>query len=351
MTYEEAISFDALYAAMMKCKHGVSWKDSVAHFILNGSEECLKLEKQLKDGTYKPRPTKSFKITSPKPRDVVSIAFRDRVYQRSLNDNILYPAMTKSFIYDNWACQKGKGTMKAKKRFEELLRRYYRKHGCDGYVSQWDIHGYYPSMKHDEVEKCFRAKLERDSFNAVRAVLRGQYEGEKGYNPGSQMVQIAGISILDGLDHFIKEQLHIKVYIRYMDDFILVHQSKEYLEQCNVEIEKRLNEIGFEPNKDKTRTYPLREGVTFLGFEFKLTETGKVLKHIKQSNVRNERKKLRRLVAKAKRGEVSKTAVDASYRSWRDHAAYGTNRGLLLRMDKYYKNLWRCESVRDQSQE
>ena len=63
-------------------------------------------------------------------------------------------------------------------------------------------------------------------------VLDGQYEGDTGYNPGSQMIQIAGIAFLDEVDHYIKERLRIKHYIRYMDDFILIHKDKEYLRQC-----------------------------------------------------------------------------------------------------------------------
>lgn len=105
---ESIIGSEALYESMMKCKKGVIWKDSVAHYYLNGIEETLKLSQQLRDNTYVPRAPKHFKITHPKERDVVSIAFRDRVYQRSLNDNQIYPAMTQSLIKTNCACQKAR---------------------------------------------------------------------------------------------------------------------------------------------------------------------------------------------------------------------------------------------------
>lgn len=96
---EQVIGFEALYKSMHRCKKNVLWKDSAASFYLNGIEQALKLEKQLKEGTYKPRPPKKFEITHPKRREAVSIAFRDRVYQRSLNDNVIYPIMTQSFIH------------------------------------------------------------------------------------------------------------------------------------------------------------------------------------------------------------------------------------------------------------
>ena len=75
---------------------------------MNGIERTMKLSDELHSGTYKARKPVRFTITSPKPRDIASITFRDRVYQRSLNDNAVYLTMSKSFIYDNFACQKGK---------------------------------------------------------------------------------------------------------------------------------------------------------------------------------------------------------------------------------------------------
>lgn len=211
---EDIIGFEALFESMQKCKKGVMWKGSAAHYVLNGLEETLKLEKQLKTGTYKARQTTKFRVTYPKPRDIVSICFRDRVYQRSLNDNAIYPAMTKSFIQHNCACQKDKGTDYARAVLDEFLHRHYRKYGRAGGVLQVDVHGYYPNMKHQVAKDKFKKHLEPDIYKRAEAVLEDQYEGDVGYNPGSQMIQIAGISVLDELDHFIKEQLGIKRYLR-----------------------------------------------------------------------------------------------------------------------------------------
>lgn len=344
---ETIIGYDALYDSMEKCMRGVSWKASVAHFVLNAPEEVLKLETQLKDGGYKPRPPKHFTVTSPKPREISSIAFRDRVYQRSLNDNALYPAMTKSFVYDNWACQKGKGTDGARNRLAEFLRQYYRKHGAEGYVAQFDIKGYYPNMDHAYIEDCFRRKLSDTAFHRTLDVLHHQYPGDKGYNPGSQMIQIAGISALNGLDHYIKEQLHIRWYIRYMDDFLLICDSRERLEECRTKIGEWLTARKFALNLDKTKIYPLSDGIMFLGFRFLLTGAGKVIRLINPKNVKAKRKNLARLVAKSKKGLLPKESVDESYRSWRDHASKGNSYNLLKRMDEYYQNLWRDDDVKD----
>ena len=337
---ENVISFEALYDSMHKCKKGVLWKDSVASFYMNGIERTMKLSDELHSGTYKARKPVRFTITSPKPREIASITFRDRVYQRSLNDNAVYPTMSKSFIYDNFACQKGKGTDAARNRLKEFLHRYYRKHGHDGYVAQFDIHGYYPNMSHAVTEDLFQEKLPTEVFSMVKTILNEQYEGDTGYNPGSQLIQIAGISVLDRFDHFVKEQLHAKLYIRYMDDFLIISDDKEYLETCKELMEAQLASIGFELNQKKTRIYPLKDGIDFLGFKFSLTNTGKVLMMIRPENVKRERKKLRRLVAKSKRGEIPLEKVDESYATWRNHASKGNSHNLLQRMDAYYNSLW-----------
>ena len=340
-TEDDVISEDALMASMRKCIKGVLWKDSVAGFYHRSLGKVSTLSRELRNGTYKARPPVHFTILHPKPRHIASVAFRDRVYQRSLNDNVVYPAMTRSFILDNYACQKGKGTDAARERLKEFLREHYRTHRRDGYVLQVDIHGYYPNMPHEVAEKCFREKLPGWAYDRVVTILHEQYGGDTGYDPGSQLVQIAGISVLDKLDHYIKEQLHIHHYIRYMDDLILISADRNRLESCKDAIGCELAKIGFEFNPKKTRIYPLTDGITFLGFRFSLTETGKVLMQIGSDNVRAERRKLKRLVHLALKGERTRERVDASYQAWRTHASKGNNWKLVQRMDSYYNNLWR----------
>lgn len=341
MKSEEIIGFEALYESMEKCKRGVMWKNSVAHYVLNSLEETIKLSDQLKGGTYKSRKVNKFTIYAPKRRDIISVSYRDRVYQRSLNDNGIYAGMTRSFIEDNQACQIGKGTDRAMDRLEEFLHRGFRRYGRTFYVLQVDIHGYYRHMVHQTTENMFRKNLDPEIADRAIRVMREQYKEERGYNPGSQMIQIAGISYLNPLDHFIKERLRIKLYLRYMDDFVMMHPSAEYLEECKSKIESRLAEIGLSFNPKKTRIFPVTEGVTFLGFRFVLTETGKVLRLISSQNVKRERAKLRKMVAKCKRGEITRDKVNQCFEAWKAHADRGSTYKVQQRMNEYYRSLWR----------
>ena len=337
----QVIGYDALYDSMLKCKNNTLRKTSVSSFYLNAPEKIYNLNQDLENRTYQAKPPIKFQILSPKPRDISSIIFRDRVYQRSLNDNAVYSMMTKSFIYDNYACQKGKGTDKARERFEEYLHKFYRKHGTDGYILQLDIKGYYPNMRHDICEKIFQDKLPKDIFDKVQTILHEQYAGDKGYDAGSQLVQIAGISVLDKMDHYIKEKLHIKYYLRYMDDFLLVHKDKDYLADCLNKIKVFLEDYNYTLNPNKSDIYSVTKGVTFLGFTFKLSKTGKVLKLMTSRNVKLQRKKLRSLVNRCKNKLMTREQVDDSYNTWRSHVSKGNTHKVICRMDKYYNSLWK----------
>ena len=337
---DDIISYDALYKSMQKCKRGVIWKDSVAHFVLNSVEEIIKLQDRLRAGEYTSHQLRPFVTDGQHHRTVMGVSFKDRVFQRSLNDNAIYPQITRSFIYDNSACQKNKGTDFSRNRLTCFLQRFYRKYGTNGYVLQCDISGYYPNMRHDAVEAVFKRYLNPEVYKVAVQILHKQYQGEVGYYAGSQMIQIAGIAILNDLDHCIKERLGIKYYIRYMDDFILIHNDRKHLEYCQQIIAEKLAEIGFELHPKKTKIYPVANGIKFLGFEHKLTDTGKVARLIISKNVKMERLKLRRLVNKCKKGEIPRHKVDECYKSWKAHANKGDCHNLIRRMDAYYKSLW-----------
>ena len=128
---------------------------------------------------------------------------------------------------------------------------------------------------------------------------------------------------------------------------MIISHDRKYLEDCVEKTVKYIEGLKFEINGKKTKVYRLSEGIEFLGFKYTLTETGKVLMFIKPENVKRQRRKLRRLVAKSKRGLIPKEKVDESYAAWRNHASKGNTYNLLQRMDKYYADLWREENVTD----
>lgn len=341
-TKEYITDFDQLFDSMLKCKRNVSWKPGVKAFVLNGVENCLKMEDQLRSGSWKNRKPKPILITYPKRRECLSIPFRDRVYQRSINDNALYPQTTRHFIYPNVACQKGKGPLVAMQLMEKYLKRFYVNNKTNkGFVVWIDVHGYYPNMKHSLVNRCLEKMCDAETAQMAKDVLDSQYTGEIGYNPGSQMVQIAGISLLNDLDHFIKEKLRCKSYIRYMDDMFLITNSLKEAEMWLKEVCNKLIELGFEPNPKKAKVCKLDRGFMYLGFKTTLSNTGKVYFNLNSQNIKHERRKLKKQVILSKQGKINREEVDTSYECWKAHASWGNSTKLIKRMDEYYRNLWK----------
>lgn len=112
---ERVCAFDNLYNAMRRCSRNVRWKDSVSGYRHNCLKNILHLRTLLLTDKYEIQPYTSFTIYEPKKREIISSRFVDRIFQRSFVDNYLYEEVTKHFIYDNCACQIGKGPELAKK--------------------------------------------------------------------------------------------------------------------------------------------------------------------------------------------------------------------------------------------
>lgn len=333
------IDEEALYGSAKKCWKGVSHKYSAQAYELSIIENTVNLANRLKKGTYKPGKTHVVHIKYPKERTAVAISYKDRVYQRSLNDNALYPQMVRSFIYSNCACQKGKGTDEARDLLKAMLRRAFVKYGSNKFsILSCDVRKYYDSMSHKVTNDMFMSSCDDWTSSRVVETLEHQYLGESGYNPGSQMVQIAGISYLNSIDHFIKENLRAKLYIRYMDDFQIIGTEDE-LERYRTEIENKLNGISLSFHEKKTNISSAVKGVTFLGFHFSVTESGKVLMIRDRKRVKEIRRRMVRLSHKIARGDADRNALAVSYQCVRATIKKGDSAKLLKRMDDFYNQL------------
>ena len=194
-------------------------------------------------------------------------------------------------------------------------------------------------MTHDVAKATLRKYLPDESYQMAARIL-DNFPGEVGFNPGSQIVQIVGITALNDLDHYIKERLLMENYERYMDDSVMIHHEREKLETCLEAIEGKLAEKDMKLNKKKTKIYSLRKGILFLGFWFYLTDTGKVMVHIDPRKVKHERRKLRRMVGLAKKGEKTREQIDEHFDSWMRHASYGDSYNFQKNMREFYRSLW-----------
>ena len=303
----------------------------------NGLKNCLNLHDELMSGRYKLMQYSIFKIHEKKTRIIASTKMRDRVVQRSLCDNYLYHELTKGFIYDNCACLKGKGTDFARNRLKCHMQRHFRKHGLNGYVLKVDIRDYFGSTPHDTAKQAVAKRVSDpwarqmvfdviDSFNHLSP--------DRGIGLGSQISQLVQLAVLDDLDHKIKEALKIKGYVRYMDDLVLIHESKDYLKQCLDIIESEIRQLGLEINPNKTGIQPLRHGIKFLGFKFRLTDTGKIIMKLQAGKIGKEARKLKKLVKHVDYGKFKEC-----YKSWRTYTSKGNNYRLVHRVDSFVREM------------
>jgi len=315
------------------------------------------LRKSLINGTYRILPYIKFTIYEPKKREIVSARFRDRVFQRALCDNGLYEEITRSFIYENCACLKGRGTDYALNIFKKHLRKFFHKHRRDGYILKLDVKKFFPSIPHCTAKKTLDKRIKDVGFllrmyeiiDSFDEDSRSEQElatdpfGKRGLSLGSQVSQLIALAVLDDLDHYIKEELKIKQYVRYMDDMVLIHPDKEYLKRCWKRIEEKINAIGLSLNK-KSCMFPVRQGVIFLQQRFILTDTGKVVTRASNKNKRHEMRKLRGLKRVYDRGEIKAKGIMDHFQSWQAHAQRSKSYNLINYMWKFGHQLFHGET-------
>ena len=144
----------------------------------------------------------------------------------------------------------------------------------------------------------------------------------KGLPMGNQTSRWFALYYLDPLDRLIKEKLRIKHYVRYMDDGILVHPDKEYLNHALALVKEKLSELKLEFN-EKTQISPISEGVDFLGFRFYLTDTGKVIRRLRTVNKRKWKRRLKKFKEEYRTGDKSLEEISRSIASYRGHLSHG----------------------------
>lgn len=343
MDLKELYSIDHLEEAAEKCFSGVGKRTETRNFKRKFYPYLYEIQDDVFSGNWKTETPKKIKVQYPKERYVLDSTLRDRIYQKVLHNYLVYPKISKTFIFDNYASVKGKGPDKACDRVCTLLRRHQYHHGMTGGILHIDIRKFFESIYHAAAEECFARYLEPDETDRVMEVMGKQCNpgSIKGYYPGNEMVQMLGMAILSPLDHYIKEQLHCRCYIRYMDDMLLISKDMEYLKYCLEMIKIELAKLGLEINTKKTRFYDISDRFLFLGYYFQLKESGKVIKTVNPQCTKHYRKKQTRLSALVKDGVRDKeTTADVVRQCFIAHAERGDCYQILKNEEVFYETLY-----------
>lgn len=324
MTYEQMCDFEVLYRAYLTARKRKRKKAGTAEYEANALACTDKLSRILSNKTYKPSKFEVFYVYEPKQRLVQAPAFVDKVVLHALTDNVLYEAITKSFIRDNYASQIDKGTHDALMRLKMFMVEYYRQyHTTEGWVLKCDVHHFFASIDHEMLKAKLKTVLDKRGVDPDFFELLCVYiDTTEGLPLGYQTSQLLALMYLDDFDHTVKEKFRIRAFGRFMDDFMLIHPDKGVVQEVLAKVKDIMNDKLLELNQ-KTGIFPLRNGIDFLGFHTYMTETGGVVQKLRRENVNRIRGKVKKWRAEYAEGKITKEKIKESFTAWDAFAAFG----------------------------
>lgn len=286
-------SLENLFLAYKKARKKKTGKLYVQEFEKDLLNNLLKLQYELQNKTYSPKPLITFTIREPKTRKISKSDFRDRIIHHALC-NILEPIFDKTFIHDSYANRKGKGTLKAVERFDHFKRKVSRNNTRKCFVFKADIKKYFDNVDHKTLLKILNKKVvDADVLWLVQRIL-GNHQADikgRGMPLGNLTSQFFANIYLNQLDRFVKHRLKAKYYIRYVDDFVILDSNKEKLSKYKEEINNFLKQnLKIEFHPDKSKIFQLGNSLTFLGFRIFCNH-----KLLKRSSIRKMKNKYKTL--------------------------------------------------------
>jgi RNA-directed DNA polymerase len=345
--YSKIYDINNLLLAFRKARKGKTKKAYVIEFEKDVIGNLFQLQKELIKQTYSPKPLVTFILRDPKTRKISKSAFRDRIVHHAII-NIIEPIFDKTFIYDSCANRKGKGNLFALKRFETFIKKVsengkmknlLNNNQIKGYCLKADIKHYFQEVDHEVLLNTIKRKIKderiiwlikkiinNNSRGEIGVASRSTFAYEKGMPLGNLTSQFFANVYLNELDYFVKHKLKAKYYLRYIDDFVILHSSKEQLEIWKKQIDKFLKkELKLEFHPEKSRIIPLSRGIDFVGF--------RIFYYFKLLRKRNIRK-MSFKVERYKKDKISKEKLLESFQGWQAYAKWADSLNVRKRVVK-----------------
>jgi RNA-directed DNA polymerase len=330
----EIYNISNLILAWRRARKGKTKKDYIREFEQDTLGNLLRLSEELKNQTYKPKPLVNFIVKDPKTRKISKSAFRDRIVHHAIV-RVIEPVFDKTFIYDSCANRIGKGNLFALNRFDKFKREVTKNKSRIAFCLKADITHYFEEVNHEILLNIIKRKIKDEKviwlieqiINNTSNSFGGQFTfGKKGMPLGNLTSQFFANVYLNELDYFVKHKLEARYYIRYVDDFVILHNSREKLEKWKLEIERFLRErIKLELHPQKSKIIPLSRGIDFVGF--------RNFYHYKLLRKRNIRKILFK-IKQYQEGELGKEKLLESFQGWNAYAKWANSYKLRRRIVK-----------------
>lgn len=320
--YRQYDSFDIvcdrqnLFDSADAAKKHVMWKGTVQRWSIEQLLNTEKLYRDLKAGKDVRKGFSRFTIWERgKVRHISAVKFYERVVQKCLCRNILYPVYTKSLIYYNTASQKGKGTKFATDGLTTALRRFYRRHGTEGYALLADFKGYFENIDHTVLKKLYRRIFQDCRLIGLIDGFVDAY-GEKGLGLGSETSQMHAIFYPDKIDHAITEHCTGAKYGRYMDDsFVLLPDKTTARKALNI-LQRWCAWLKITLSAKKTMIVPLKAGIKWLKTKFYILTGGGIIRKPYHASVVRERRRLKKQLKAVAAGAMQIAELVQSFESW-----------------------------------
>jgi len=282
--------FSDLVQAYLDCRVTKRSSASALAFEARAEHNLCQLHDELASGTYQPGRSVCFVITHPRPREVWAAEFRDRIVHHLLYNHIA-PHFHARFVADSCACIPGRGTLYAAKRLESQVRSYTNNWSRPAHYLKCDLANFFVSIDKGVLRAQLQRQITETWWMALADVIlshdprqhvdvRGSRRelalvpahkslfnapADHGLPIGNLSSQFFANVLLDDLDQFVKHGLQAPHYVRYVDDFLLLHESPQWLNQARASIEDRLAGLRLQLNPRKTILQPVARGIDFVG--------------------------------------------------------------------------------------
>ncbi len=350
--YNRITEFEWLYNAHLEARKQKRYRTDVLLFSDNLEANLFQLRDELRSGEYRIGPYRKFFVFEPTQRLIMALQYRDRVVQWAVY-SLLYPFFDRMMIEDSFACRRGKGTHRAADRLQYWLRQVHRKAG-KWYYLKTDVSKYFYRIDHRILLEIFERRVkDRALLSLLRLIINSEdtrFGLPAGFAPwacpedmwlydvgvpiGNLTSQLFANVYLNELDQFIKHGLKVHHYIRYMDDGILLSDSKSQLHDWEGAIEEFLVAHLHLDLNNKTVVRPVDEGVPFVGY--RLSGTHRILRKQTSRRIIRNTKSLCRSLAE---GAITREQFDRVIASYNGILQYCESGGLRSHLNDIYCDL------------
>ncbi|NYT68819.1 retron-type reverse transcriptase [Pusillimonas noertemannii] len=263
--YSSVIDFDNLWKAYLSARMGKRYHREVSQFSANLEERLINIHNHLIWKSWQPGIAREFRVMEPKQRNIQAPPFKDRIVHHALF-SVVEPLFEKRFINHSYACRHDKGAQRAVFALQKMLREAQRRYEHP-YVIKADISKYFASIDHAILFRAIEKVIScRDTLNLWRTITAAYgHDDGVGLPVGALTSQLSANIMLDQLDHTVTDYAGIGMYVRYMDDFIIVAPNKRAAEMILIFVADEVEALNLRLNP-KTSYFPASRGVDFAGY-------------------------------------------------------------------------------------